>query len=63
MTRELTDREIAESIALQAKLIAEAYATCDDHKIEQALITVSDARRMLKNGILDLIDSVVDNDN
>lgn len=60
MKNDLTTREIADSIELQAEIIAKAYATGDDYEIEQALITVTDARRMLKNGILDLIESFQD---
>ncbi len=55
LTPQLSDRQIAESLDIQAKLLAEAYSTCDDDKIDQALLTVGDARSRLQNGMFDWI--------
>lgn len=57
-----TDHEIADSIDIQARIIFDAYASGDHHEIEQALIIVTNARRMLQNGMLDLISSYPEDD-
>ena len=55
MTDEPTDRALCESIELQAKLLATAYASADPKVIDSALIRVTEARRMVANGMYDLI--------
>ena len=44
---------LADDLALQADLIAAAYATGRDEEIDKALNAVTGARRMQKTGILD----------
>jgi hypothetical protein len=39
----------------QYQLIKDAYETGDEAKFEQAILSVEDARRMLRSGILEMI--------
>jgi hypothetical protein len=55
MTDEPTDRALCESIGLQAKLLTKAYESGDPKVIDDALIRVTEARRMVVNGMYDLI--------
>ncbi len=55
MTDEPTDRALCENIELQAKLLAAAYESGDPKAIDNALIRVTGARRMVANGMYDLI--------
>lgn len=53
MPQNFSDAELAESHALQKKIIDEAYATGDDTLIEQAIIQVEAAHRLKKSGMMD----------
>ncbi len=55
MKKEPSDQTLCENIALQAALLQDAYATEDVTAIDHALIRVTDARRMMKNGLYELI--------
>lgn len=55
MTSDLSDRTLCESPKLQAELIREAYASGQPTAIDNALIRVTDARRMVSSGMYDLL--------
>lgn len=55
MKSEISVTALANDQNLQFKMIADAYATKDEAKIDTALIRVSSARRMKSNGTLDMI--------
>lgn len=55
MTKEPSVRALCENVELQAELLREAYATGDASAIDSALIQVTDARRMMQNGLYDLL--------
>lgn len=55
MTEIPTNRVLCESVKLQADLLRDAYESGDPGDIDDALIRVDDARRMVKNGMYDLI--------
>ncbi|MDX8350443.1 hypothetical protein SLH49_20840 [Cognatiyoonia sp. IB215446] len=65
MTEEPSDRALCESVDLQAALLRYAYATGEATTIDHALIRVTNARRMMKNGLYELIygDDPEDSDN
>lgn len=55
MKSEISVAAIANDQNLQFEMIADAYATKDEAKIDSALVRVSSARRMKSNGTLDMI--------
>ncbi len=55
MKQNFSDEHLAADLAAQAKLISLAYASGNDFEIDQALIRVTDLRRMVSTGILDLV--------
>ena len=55
MTSDPSDRALCESIELQAELLRVAYETGDAKTIDDALTRVTEARRMVANGMYDLI--------
>lgn len=55
MNEDPSDRALCERIELQAELLRAAYETGDARTIDSALIRVTEARRMVANGMYDLI--------
>jgi hypothetical protein len=55
MANEASDRALCEIIELQAELLRVAYETEDTTVIDDAIVRVADARRMMKNGLYELI--------
>ncbi len=54
------DAALARSRDLQFKLISAAYESKDEEKIDMALYRVTTVRRMLANGLLELIEEVAE---
>ncbi|KIC14567.1 hypothetical protein [Leisingera sp. ANG-DT] len=54
---ETGDRELAANPDKQFALLEAAYASKDEEVIDQTLYLIVDARRQLKQGLLDWIDS------
>jgi hypothetical protein len=46
---------LAESVEQQFQLLQQSYATGDEEQFDQALIRVTEVRRMKANGVLDMI--------
>lgn len=55
MQPDITDETLAEDLAAQARIIKDAYASGEQYKIDQALIRVTQVRRMKAQGLYDLL--------
>lgn len=63
MSRDMTDQELANDDEAQLRMIAEAYANCEDpYDVDAVLSHVSWVRRMKRKGILDLIAAYSDDE-
>ena len=60
LAKKSDDLVFAIDLEAQLETITSAYASGDTHEIDQALQHVSSTRRMMKQGILDLLDDVDD---
>lgn len=51
MTKDISDEKLALNLGARLDLVQQAYATGDAEKIDHALLTVIDVRRMVSTGM------------